>query len=76
MLTCDCIVKSLKSRYKKAIPAMEESLEVFQELDKSVDPKTRKEWEEQERMAIEFRGEFLNIYNVNSKQSELLPLQK
>jgi hypothetical protein len=63
-------VKSLKSKYAKALPARQESLEVFQELDKSVDKKTRKEWERQEGMAMKFRGDYLKVYNVKSEMGE------
>ena len=70
MLICESSVKSLKTKYAKALPAREESLEVFQELDKSLDQKTRKEWEQQEGMAMKFQGDYLKIYNVRSEMGE------
>jgi hypothetical protein len=51
---------------------MEESLDIFKELDQSVDPNIRKEWEGQERLAMKFWGNYLNVYNVNKEKGQLL----
>jgi hypothetical protein len=66
------VVKSLKRKHAKALPAMQQSLDVFTELDQSVDPNLRKVWEEQECRAMEFRGNFLDIYSVNKEKCEVL----
>jgi hypothetical protein len=65
-------VNSLKRKYVKALPAMQESLDIFNELDQSVDPNIRKEWEGQERLAMKFRGDYLNVYNVKNDKGKLL----
>jgi hypothetical protein len=76
MLMCASTVNSLKRKYARALPAQQESLEVFEELDKSLNTKSRKEWEMQEAMAMEYRGDYLNVYNVKSEKGELFPLNK
>jgi hypothetical protein len=70
MLISQIIVKSLKHKVAKALPAMQESLAVFQELDQSIDSRTRKKWQAQEDMAMEFRGDCLSVYNVKSEQGD------
>lgn len=75
MVISQLIVKSLKRKIAKALPAMQESLEAFQELDQSIDPQTRKKWQAQEDMALEFRGDYLNVYNVKSDNGDYSPLQ-
>jgi hypothetical protein len=65
-------VNSLKRKYVKALPAMQESLDIFNELDQSVDPEIRKIWEEQERLAVTLRGEHLDVYNVNKEKGKFL----
>jgi hypothetical protein len=65
-------VKSLTRKYTKALPAMQQSLDVFTELDQSVDPNLRNVWEEQEHKAMEFQGKFLDIYSVNKEKCEVL----
>jgi hypothetical protein len=65
-------VNSLKRKYVKALPAMQESLDIFNELDQSIDAEIRKEWEEQERLAMKFRGEHMDVYNVNKKKGKFL----
>jgi hypothetical protein len=67
-----CLVNSLKWKYVKALPAMQESLDIFNELDRSVDPEIRKAWEEQERLAMKFRGEYLDVYNVKKEKGKFL----
>lgn len=67
------VVNSLTRKHAKALPARQKSLDVFNELDESVDPKLRKVWEEQECMAMEFRGDYLDVYNVNKEKREFLP---
>jgi hypothetical protein len=49
---------------------MKKSVEVFKELDTSVHPKTRKDWQKQEDMAMKFRGDYLSVYNVKSEKGE------
>ena len=66
------VVKSLTRKYAKALPAMQQSLDVFTELDQSVDPNLRKVWEEQEDQAMEFRGNYLDIHSVNKDKCEVL----
>jgi hypothetical protein len=66
-------VNSLKRKYVKALPAMQESLDIFNELDQSVDPKIRKEWVKQEQLAMKHRGKYLNVYNVNETKGMFLP---
>ena len=66
------VVMSLTRKHAKAIPAMQQSLDVFSELDQSVDPNLREIWEEQELRAMEFRGNFLDIYSVNKEKCEVL----
>jgi hypothetical protein len=70
MVISQFIVKSLKRKVAKALPAMQESLEVFQELDQSIDPQTRKKWQAQEDMAMEFRGDYLSVYNVKLEKGD------
>ena len=65
-------MKSLTRKHAKAHPAMQQSLDVFTELDQSVDPNLRKVWEEQEHQAMEFRGNYLDIYSVNKDKCEVL----
>lgn len=72
MLISCCLVNSLKRKYVKALPAMQESLDIFNELDQSVDAKIRKDWEEQEQLAMKFRGEYLDVYHVNKEMGKFL----
>jgi len=65
-------VKSIIRKNAKAVQAWQKSLDVFNELDESVDPKLREIWEDQERMAMEFRGEYLDVYNINKQKGEFL----
>jgi hypothetical protein len=65
-------VDSLKRKFVKAIPALQESLDIFNELDQSINTETRKEWEEQEQLAMKFRGEHLNVYNVKKEKGKFL----
>ena len=65
-----CVVNSLKRNYLKALPAKRESLDIFKELDQSVDPELRKDWEEQERLAMTLRGDHLDVYNVNKEKGK------
>jgi hypothetical protein len=74
MLICEFIVPSIKRQYIKALPALQKSLDVFQELNTSIDSKTRKDWEEQEEKAANFRGDCLGVYNVKSEKGEFLSL--
>ena len=69
---CAVQVNSLKQNFVKALAAIEESLDIFNELDESIDPNIRKDWEEQERLAMKFRGEYLNVYNVNKEKGKFL----
>ena len=75
MLISEFIVKSLKRKFAKALPAMKQSIEVFQELDQSLELKTRKKWQAQEDMAMEFRGDCLSVYNVKSEKGDFSPSQ-
>jgi hypothetical protein len=68
----ESIVNSLKRKYAKALPAMQQSVDVFQELDNSLDNKTRKVWQAQENKAMQHRGHYLSVYNVKSEKGELL----
>ena len=61
---------SLKRKYAKALLAQQQSSDVFQELDQSIDPALRKKWEAQEAMAMEYRGDYLKIYDVKSEMGE------
>jgi hypothetical protein len=70
------VVNSLIRKHAKALPAMQQSVDIFHELDQSLDPKLRQGWEEQERKAMEFRGAFLDIYNVNKETGEVSLLNK
>lgn len=67
-----CVVNSLKRKHVKALPAMQESLDIFNAIDQSVDPELRKEWEQQERLAMTLRGDYLDVYNVNKKKGKVL----
>ena len=73
---CWYAVNSLIRKHAKALPAMQESVDIFDELDQSLDPNLRKRWEDQERKAMEFRGTYLNIYNVNKETCEFSLLNK
>jgi hypothetical protein len=75
MMISEFIVKSLKRDFMKALPAMQQSVEVFKELDQSIDSKTRKKWQAQEDLAMEFRGDCLNVYNVKSETGAFSPPQ-
>jgi len=66
-------VISLKRKSAKALQAMKTSLEVFKELDKCVHAKLREEWQQQEDLAMQFRGDYLSIYNVKSESGEFSP---
>jgi hypothetical protein len=72
MLIPDSSVKSLKWKYAKALLAMRQSLDVFQELNQSVDTNTCKKWEAQEDIAMKFQGDYLSVYNVKSEKGEFL----
>jgi choline dehydrogenase-like flavoprotein len=69
----ESIVNSLKRKIAKALPAMQQSVDMFQELDKSLDSKTRKVWQAQEDKAMKNRAHYLSVYNVKSEKGEFLP---
>jgi hypothetical protein len=58
-------VTSLKTKFKKAVSALEDSSEVFQELDLNLDNDTRTRWSQQEQTAMQHRGDYLKIYSVD-----------
>jgi hypothetical protein len=70
MIISEFIVKSLKRKFVKALPAMQQSVEVFQELDQSLDSKTRNKWQAQENLAMQFRGDYLSVYNVKVERGD------
>jgi hypothetical protein len=49
---------------------MQKSVEVFEELDQSLDSKTRNMWQAQEDLAIKFRGDYLSVYNVKFEKGD------
>ena len=67
------IVKSLLRKLAKALLAMQESINVFQELDQSIDSQTREKWQAQEDMAMEFWDHYLSVYNVKSEKGDFSP---
>jgi hypothetical protein len=69
-----CAVKSLIKKYKRAVAQEKDSKQVFQDLDSSVGDIERQTWNEQERLAITNRGDYLKIYQVQIKKGEDLPL--
>ena len=58
-------VAHLKKKYQKALPAKDESLQVFHELDVGLEPQTREAWVTQEKMAMKFRGDHLKVYGIS-----------
>jgi hypothetical protein len=75
MVKSQFIVGSLKRKVARALPAMQKSVAVFQELDEAIDSKTRKKWQAQEDKAMEYWGEYLSIYDVKSEKGDLSPAQ-
>jgi hypothetical protein len=59
------LVRSLKKKYNKAVEEEKNSCLVWEELDLSLDDNSRKQWMEQERLAMKHRGHHLSIYNVD-----------
>jgi hypothetical protein len=64
------LVKSLKSKYKKAIEGQKKTRRAFEDLDASVDEVSSQQWREEERKAMEFRGEYLRVYEVQMDKGE------
>jgi hypothetical protein len=57
-------VRSLRSKYKSAIEGRERSEAAFKDLNANVDEVPLAEWQEEESKAMENRGEYLRIYEV------------
>lgn len=64
-------MKSLKSKFGKSLPARQRSVDVFKELDESLDSTTRQKWQAQEDKAMKYRGDYLSIYDVRSDKGDL-----
>lgn len=60
--------RSLVSKYKSAVKGRANSKVAFDELDASVNDEQSEEWREEERMAMESRGEYLRIYEVRTNK--------
>ena len=65
-------VQSLKKKYIKAVEQEKETRAVWTELDALLDHNTKEHWIELENLAMECRGDHLNIYQVNLPQSKSL----
>ena len=60
--------RSLSSKLRSAIKGKTNCKVAFEELDASVGEEQSMEWREEERMAIESRGEYLRIYEVRTNK--------
>jgi hypothetical protein len=63
-LNVDKIAKSLLKKFKTAEKEKKTMKTAFEDLDVTIDVKSRTKWEKQERMARDFRGNYLKIYEV------------
>jgi hypothetical protein len=61
-------VKSTANKHSKACREQKASLEVFKQLDASIDPARRSSWTKQEQLAMTHRGKHLSIYQVDEKK--------
>jgi hypothetical protein len=62
------LARSLLSKYKSAVKGLAGSKVAFDELDASVDEEQSMQWREEERIAMESRGECLRIYEVRTNK--------
>jgi len=56
--------RSLIKKYEKAVVGSRELREAFEGLDENITQQQRQQWENDEKMAMEHRGDHLEIYEV------------
>ena len=66
------IVGSLAKKYKKGVPAMEESQRVFEELTAALSGDLVEEWKIGEEKAMRDRGDALRIYDVKEVKGRIV----
>ena len=63
-------VKSIQKKYEKALKEEEESRHVFAKLDSCIDFAKRKIWSQEEKLAMENCGKYLQIYQVDMSEGQ------
>jgi hypothetical protein len=58
------IVKSLSKKFKAAETGIKTTKAAFEEVDDTIDDNSRLQWEEDEMLARNYRGDALKIYEV------------
>ncbi|KAG1844776.1 hypothetical protein F4604DRAFT_1937331 [Suillus subluteus] len=58
------ITKTLLTKYKRALKGVDETKSPFDELTRSLNPEKISIWEIEEKKAVEERGEYLDIYQL------------
>ena len=62
---------ALCRKYKRAVVGKQESEEAFEALDSGIDKSKTDAWREAEKLAMQERGEALDIYHVRNIQGML-----
>jgi hypothetical protein len=60
----------LLKKYDKAVASSRELQEAFEGLDENITEQQRREWEHDEKMATEHRGDYLEIYRVQMEKGK------
>lgn len=63
-------VKTLLKKHKRAVKGVDDTKLPFDELTHSLDPQKITLWEKDEKIAMELRGEHLNIYQLKIDKGE------
>jgi hypothetical protein len=58
------VVKTLSSKFKAAVGSVQLTKVAFEKLDNAIDADLREMWTKLEKKALESRGEYLKIYDV------------
>jgi hypothetical protein len=61
-------VRSLLKRYDDAVDGMQDMKAAFEELSETVDEQVLAEWKADERRAMDFRGDYLRVFDVRMEK--------
>ena len=65
-------MKALSAKFKAATESLQHTKVAFDDLNSDIQPETREKWMNSEQIALEFRGEYLKIYDIQLEKSKFL----
>jgi hypothetical protein len=69
-------VKALSSKFKAAVEGIQQTKMPFEALNQDIPDDLREVWKESEKLALEYRGQHLSIYDVNLDKGGSNPCYK